>query len=130
MDHWRRWTQHVTTVLLIASVTLIVPALVGFGATIPVALAIALVSAALWTVRDQLAELPTVVGYNLGRHARDSWVGPALGAAIVIVALGSPPPELQAFGGIAGLLGMLNYFLRPLYLSVLASLRHWGQKLG
>lgn len=116
-------SQRATVVLLIASALLIVPGLLGIGATLPLAAVLAGLAGALWALREQLTALPTVVGYDLGWYARDSWAGAFFGVIIVLGTLGAPPPELRAFGGIVGLIGMVNYFLRPLYLFVAAWLQ-------
>lgn len=118
MDDWRLRSRRVTYVLLVASFLLIGTGLAGVGATLPVAGGLAALGAGLWAVRDTLRTLPTVVGYNLGWYARDSWLAPAVSIPVVLLGLGGPPAELQALGGFVGLVGMGNYFLRPLYLLV------------
>ncbi|WP_336326618.1 hypothetical protein [Halovenus sp. HT40] len=118
MDAWRHRSQRVTYILLAASFLLIGPGLVGLGATIPLVAGLAVLAGGLWTVRDRLRTLPSVVGYDLGWYARDSWLAAAGTTPVVLVSLGGPAAELQALGGIVGLVGMVNYFLRPLYLLV------------
>ncbi|MEF8936522.1 MAG: hypothetical protein V5A32_01095 [Halovenus sp.] len=118
MDHWRRRSRRFTWVLLFASATLILPALLGSGATVPLAAALASFAGALGLLRERLATLPTVVGYDLGLYGRDCWIGAAVGSAITLAFLGASSGELRALGGLAGLVGMVNYFLRPLYLYV------------
>ena len=118
MEAWRNRSRRATIVLVITSAVLIGPALAGVGATVPLAAALGALTLALWSVKDFLGQLPTVVGYDLGEHARDSWMGVFLGIFIVLVTLGAPPVELQAYGGFAGLTGIVNYFVRPLYLSL------------
>lgn len=127
MERWHLLSLRATFVLIVASVALIVPALLGAGATTQVAGGLVLISGALWLVRNLLAGLPTVVGYDLGWYARDCWIGTLLGAAIVLSFHGALAAELQALGGLAGLLGMVNYFVRPLYLYVGANLRRLVQ---
>ena len=116
MDHWRRRSRRFTWVLLFASATLIFPALLESGATLPLAAVLASLAGALWILREQLATLPTVVGYDLGLYGRDCWIGAAVGSAVTLAFLGASADELQALGGLTGLVGMVNYFLRPLYL--------------
>ena len=118
MDHWRRRSRRFTWVLLFASATLIFPALLESGATLPLAAVLASLAGALWLLREQLATLPTVVGYDLGLYGRDCWIGAAVGSAVTLAFLGASADELQALGGLTGLVGMVNYFLRPLYLYV------------
>ena len=120
MEVWRDRSRRATIVLVVTSAVLIGPAAAGIGATPLLAVALAALTAALRAARETLGTLPTVVGYDLGEHARDGWIGAALGTAVVVLTLGAPAVELQAFGGIAGLIGMVNYFLRPLYLFLVA----------
>lgn len=122
MEAWRNWSRHATTTLLVTSVVLIGPALAGVGSVPALVVALVALTGLLRAGRETLAQLPTVVGYDLGGHARHSWVGVLVGAAVVLGTLGSPAAELQAYGGLAGLVGMVNYFLRPLYLSIVAAL--------
>lgn len=122
MEVWRDRSRRATIVLVVTSAVLIGPAAAGIGATLWLAAALGALTAALWTARETLGSLPTVVGYDLGEHARDGWIGAALGTAVVLVTLGAPAVELQAFGGFAGLIGMVNYFLRPLYLFLVAAI--------
>ena len=45
------------------------------------------------------------------------WLGPTIAAIVGIVGLliGASPGELQALGGVAGLVGVFNMLLRPVY---------------
>lgn len=118
MEVWRNRSRRATIVLVITSVVLIGPALAGFSATLPLAAALGALTLSLWLVKDFLGKLPTVVGYDLGEHGQDSWIGVFFGVIVVFGTLGAPPVELQAYGGLAGLIGVVNYFVRPLYLSI------------
>ena len=118
MDDWRLRSRRATYVLLVASFLLIGPGLAGAGPTILLAAGFVALAAGLWLLRDRLRTLPTVVGYDLGWYARDSYLAAAVALPIVLLSLGGPAAELQAFGGLVGLVGMVNYFLRPLYLLV------------
>ena len=124
MDDWTERTLSATMVLLAASFVLILPALAGVGASLPLLGALVVLGAVLAAGRSVLADLPRVLGHDVGTHARDLWVGPLVAAALVVlVAPDASPVELQAIGGIAGLLGMINYFIRPLYLFAYGFLR-------
>ncbi|MFT4946061.1 MAG: hypothetical protein ACI8TL_000292 [Natronomonas sp.] len=118
MDDWRLRTSRATYILLVASFLLIGPALAGFGPTIPLVAGLTALAVGLWTVRERFLALPTILGCDLGWYARDSWLAAAVSVPVVLVGLGGAPAELQALGGLVGLLGMVNYFLRPLYLLV------------
>ena len=117
MESWKERTLSVTVVLLFTSAVLMLPALAGVGVSLPYLGVLVVLAAALGAGRSVLAELPVVLEYDLGRYARDLWVGPLVGIVMVLlIAPTASPVELQAIGGIAGLAGMLNYFVRPLYL--------------
>lgn len=103
-----------TAVLLVASVALIVPSLIGLGASLPLVAAFAIVGGALFAGSERLAavSVPTLrVGPLLGV----AWLGPVVAGLVVLVALDASPGELQALGGLCGLVAMANYFLRPVY---------------
>lgn len=129
MDVWQSRSQRVTYVLLVTSAVLIGPGLAGFGASPALAGVLAVLGASLLAARDRIERLPTVVGYDLGWYGRDSWLGCLLGVVVVLVYLGASPAETRALGGIAGLLGMLNYFVRPLYLFVASTLRNLARRV-
>lgn len=118
MHRLRDLSHRATLVLLVASAGLIVPGLAGFGASLPLAAALLAVAAGFVALRERFAELPHVIGYDLGRYGRDLYLGPGVAVAVVLLDLGGTPAELQALGGVVGLAGMANYFVRPLYLFV------------
>ncbi len=118
MDQWRLRSSRGTYVLLVASFLLIGPTVAGVGATLPLVGVFAALAVAFWAGRDALRRLPVVAGYDTGWYAQDSWLAPVLAAVVTLAVLGASPPELQAAGGFVGLAGMVNYFLRPLYLLI------------
>ena len=121
MQRLSRVSVQVTATCLAASLTLIGPGVAGVGATPLLALLLLVVAACLFVARDPPEDvggrLPPVVAVAL----RAVWLGPVLGAAVVVVAGGASPGELQAYGGLFGLIGMVNYFLRPVYGLALAA---------
>jgi hypothetical protein len=119
MHRLRDWSHRATVVLLVTSVVLIGPALAGAGSSPLLVGALLLAAGGLTPARERLRELPSAAGYDLDRYGQDLWLGPLLGAGMALYWLGASPEELQALGGVAGLIGMANYFLRPLYLFVL-----------
>jgi hypothetical protein len=121
MDQWRYRSSRGTYVLLVASFFLIGPTVAGVSATLPLLVAYAGLAVVCWAGRDTLRQLPVVAGYDLGWYARDSWLGAVVAAGVGLAVLGAPPAELQAAGGFVGLAGMVNYFLRPLYLLVVGT---------
>jgi hypothetical protein len=117
MTDWQEQTLSVTFALLAGSVVLIVPGLAGLGASLPLLVAVLGVGVSLATLRRRLAELPPLMGQAVGPHARDLWVGPVVAVlAVFVVEPSATAGELQSIGGLLGFVGMVNYFLRPLYL--------------
>jgi len=126
MDTWRERSLTLTFVFLTASVALIGPSLLGLRPSGPVLAVLLAAGGLLAALRPALAELPTVVGYDVGPHARELWLGPVVGVVmVVLLAPGGTSGELQTVGGVAGLLGMFNYFLRPLYFYTYELLRRY-----
>jgi hypothetical protein len=104
-----------TFVLVVVSLCLIPAGLAGLGASLPFALALGTLAAVLLALRDRLDAGPAVSGEALSEFGVLLWTGPAIAAAVCLAFLGATPAELQALGGLAGLVGMSNYFLRPVY---------------
>ena len=104
-----------TFVLVVVSLCLIPVGLAGLGASLPLVLALGALAATLLALRDRLAAGPTVAGEDLSEFGVLLWTGPAVAAAVCLGFLGATPVELQTLGGLAGLVGMSNYFLRPVY---------------
>jgi hypothetical protein len=113
-----------TGTLLVASGGLIAPAAAGLGSSLPLAAALFAVALLLYAGREDFAALGRVAGYHVGPVLRVAWVGAVLAALVVIAARGASPGELLAYGGLFGLLGMVNYFLRPVYGLLLAAGRY------
>jgi hypothetical protein len=126
MSVWRERALTLTFVFLTASVALIGPSLLGLRPSGPVLAVLLAAGGLLAALRPALAALPTVMGYGVGSHARELWLGPVVGVVmVVLMAPGGSAGELQTVGGVAGLLGMFNYFLRPLYLYAYDLLRRY-----
>jgi hypothetical protein len=112
---WRGAVVRMTFVLLAASLVLVGAGLAGFGSSLGLVVAVLGVAVALFGLRTRVPDGPTILDRELGAYVRVLWVGPTLAAAVCLAFLGATPPELQALGGLVGLLGMTNYFLRPVY---------------
>jgi hypothetical protein len=120
MDTWVGRSLRITTVCLAASGLLILPAVDGVGPSLSFVAVLVAVSAGCAAVRERLAALPAVIGYDLGEYAQDLWLAGGLAALVAVVGPATTPEELRALGGVVGLVGMVNYFLRPVYLAVLS----------
>lgn len=123
-------TQRLTVVLLAASLALVGPGLAGLGASLLLSLALGVAAGVLLAARDRLAALGRWHGLDVGTYLRDLWAGPLVGAAVVLAAPGATPAEVQALGGLCGLFGMLNYFLRPIYATLFGLGRYLRRTLG
>jgi hypothetical protein len=108
-----------TVVLLAGGLPLVAAGTAGVAGSLALVAALAAAGGALYLAAERLDASadpdgasgtldPRVVGADL-------WIGPFLAAAVVGVSLGASPGEVQALGGLVGLVGMLNYFLRPFY---------------
>ena len=112
---WREESVRVTFALLVASVGLLGPGLAGITASLTLVAVLFGVAGLLFFARDRLDAGPTVLGREVGAFGRVLWTGPAIAAVVCLAFLGATPAELQALGGLVGLVGMANYFLRPVY---------------
>lgn len=124
MDVWRERSLRATIVLIAVSVYLIGPSLVAIGASLPLYIGLIALGIAFGLARSWLADLPTVIGHDLGTYGQDAWLGPFLAVVLIfVVAPSASPAELQTLGGLAGLVGMVNYFVRPLYFGLIGLVR-------
>lgn len=121
MAHWLRTTLDVTYVGLVAALLLIVLGRLGVAAGPLVVLALAGLAGVAWLGRDALAAVRPRLGVPLGRYFALTWAGPLLAIAVTLVGFDATPGELEALGGLVGLLAMVNYFLRPVYYALLAA---------
>jgi hypothetical protein len=111
----REETFRMTVVLVAASLALIIAGAGGIGGSLALAALLVVVAGLLSVVALGVDDGPEVLGHDLGRYAKVLWVGALIAALLVVVARDATPGELQALGGLVGLLGMVNYFLRPVY---------------
>lgn len=117
--------MQVTVVCLVAAGILLGLGVVGATASLLLAAALLVIAAGLYLARPS-PSVGSVAGIDVDGVLSTLWVAPALAALPVLLELGATPEELQALGGLVGLAGMANYFLRPLYLLVYAV----GRKLS
>jgi pimeloyl-ACP methyl ester carboxylesterase len=108
-------TFRLTVVLVAASLCLVLAGLAGLGASVGLAGVFVLAAGGLSAVRERLSGGPVVFGHDLGTYAAVLWLAPLAAAAASLLFLGATPGELLTLGGLFGLAGMINYFLRPVY---------------
>jgi hypothetical protein len=112
---WREETFRVTVVLLAASLALLVPGTAGIDGSLSLGVVFLGGALVLFAGREQLAAAPQALGHDLGSYGRVLWAGPVVATVVVVFSADATAAELQALGGLVGLAGMANYFLRPLY---------------
>lgn len=112
---WYEETFRLTVVLLLASVLVITPGIAGVGGSLLLVGGSLLVAAGLYSVRDRLEQAPEVLRHDLGHYGAALWLSGVVAAVVFLLGLSATPGELLALGGLVGLLGMANYFLRPVY---------------
>lgn len=115
MDRWREATVTRVTVICLAGGF----ALIGLGtaglASSPLVVALLLVASGALYALGRGLEGSAVERVDRHRMHADLWIGPLVGAVVALGWLHATPGELQALGGLVGLVGMANYFLRPVY---------------
>lgn len=115
MDRWRDEPEiRVTLVALVGSGALVAAGTAGVAASPWLALGSLALAGPLWLLGDAATETDWT-RYDRHRFVADLWVGPVLAALVVVLALDASAGEVQALGGLVGLAGMVNYFLRPVY---------------
>lgn len=127
--HWQTQTLRASAILIVASVALGVPGTLGVGASLALVVTYLAAGAGLYVARDELTDVPTVAGHDLGSYGAVLWLVPVVAAGVTLLALDATPAEVQALGGLVGLVGMANYFLRPVYYAV-AVLVEYAGRLG
>jgi len=115
----RERALRVTVVLIAASVLLIPPGMLDIGGSWVMVGVLVLLAGGLFAVRDVFSRAPTVLDIEVGEYLPDIWLAPVVASGALVVAGPSVSPgELQALGGLAGLVGVVNYLLRPVYVFV------------
>lgn len=104
-----------TALSLVASGLLIAASLLDVGGSLGLVAVLGVLAALLAAGKDRLPQPGIVLSHNLDLYLRDLWGGPALAAVATVVVLGASPAEVQTVGGLIGFVGMVNYFLRPVY---------------
>jgi len=126
MERVRVLARRVTGVCLVASVFLLVPAVAGTGASMLLTVVLAGGGLLCVSVRPRLQELPTVGRLHPGRYAQDIWLSLFLAATLFVAFPDATAGELQTLGGVAGFVGMVNYFVTPVYVFVYSQVTRLG----
>ncbi len=130
MEQLSRYATQLTSVLVAASLALIVPGVAGVGASFPLVVAIVAVGIALQAGVRRVKHRPRIEASRFGDALRVFPTGVLLASLVVLFSPTATPGELQALGGLCGLIGMLNYFLRPAYSLVAGTLRYLDRALN
>lgn len=109
-DKIERGILRISAVFLIAAFILIPMPYLGMGASLPLLLILA---AGAWGLYEawQRSEEP------VRTYLSGLWLAPVIALLFTIYGLliGASPGEVQALGGIAGIIGVVNLLLRPVY---------------
>ena len=108
-EKYERRILRISGVFILAAALLIPLGYLGIGASESVVVGMIVLAFALFYAWQYSGEYST--------YLSGLWLGPTIAAIIAIFGLliGASPGELQALGGIAGLMGVLNLLLRPVY---------------
>lgn len=120
---WYEEAFRLTVVLLVTSVLVIAPGIAGVGGSLLLVVGALLVATGLYGVRDRLAQAPEMLRHDLGHYGSALWLSGVVAAIVFLLSLSATPGELLALGGLVGLLGMVNYFLRPVYRLLVAAVQ-------
>lgn len=110
----RDGTLQVTLLLLVAGLLLIGLSVVGVGASLPLAAGFAILAVGLFLTRPE-TRVGRVAGVDVDLILRWLWLALVLAAVPLVVRPAATPGEVQALGGLVGLVAMGNYLLRPVY---------------
>ena len=112
----RSGTIQLTALFLVASGLLLALGLAGISSSLLIAAFLFALAVGLALTRPDEGSVGRIRNVDLDALLRSLWIAPALSAVTLLFELGATPEEVVALGGILGLLGMANYFLRPIYL--------------
>jgi len=125
----RTGTMQVTVLCLVAAGMLLALGLAGAVASLVLVGIFLALSVGLYLTRPT-AHVGRVLGIDVDGLLDSLWLAPVLAALPLLLEPAASAEELQALGGLLGLLGMVNYFLRPVYLlayAVVETIQRWGR---
>jgi hypothetical protein len=115
MERWRDEPEvRLTLALLAGAAVLVALGTAGVGGSVVLVVALAALTALASAAGDELLETAWQRVDSHG-YVADLWVGFLVAGVAVLLVLDATPGEVQALGGLVGLVGMVNYFLRPVY---------------
>jgi hypothetical protein len=115
MERWRDEPEvRLTLALLAGAGVLVALGSAGVGGSLVLVVALAAVTVLASLAGDELLD---TAWRRVDPHGyvADLWVGLLVAGVAVLLFLDATPGEVQALGGLVGLVGMCNYFLRPVY---------------
>ena len=112
----REGSLQVTALLLVAAGVLLALGFAGVGGSYPLVASLVALGLILYAVRPENHSLGRVGGLHLDHLLDTLWVAFVVAALPLAFEPSATPAEVQALGGLLGLAGMANYFVRPLYL--------------
>jgi len=126
----RSGTIQLTALFLVASGLLLLLGLAGVSSSLLIAASLLVVAVGLALTRPDGGAVGRVRNVDLDTLFWSLWIAPALAAVTLLFELDATPEEVVALGGILGLIGMANYFLRPIYLLVYGVVRSLAADSG
>lgn len=110
-----RAVAQLSALLLLAGLLLVGAGVLGIAAGPMLFAPLLAATVALYLARDAFPRVEPFPDWALADLGGDLWLAPLVAASAMAVAPNASPGELQTIGGLLGLVGILNYFLRPLY---------------
>jgi hypothetical protein len=107
-----RASRQLSSVTLVAAAVVITPTMLGVGPSLALAVGFLALGGVLGLARLYATVVPSE---TVRWHLETLWLGPILAGLAVLLWLEASIGELQAIGGLIGLVGVANYLLRPVY---------------